>query len=198
MDAWLANVIRQIILYSLPLLISLTLVGMLEARLRGQAMPHPFHPIAWRGTWLPWLAGLLFTRGVIIALPQPQQTGIIAAAARLLGHAGLTLAGFLLYTWSLHHMGESGLPPLHHWWAKVLMYFNLCMVTLHLLPLPGMMMGEWLATTRHGRPRAASLTPERGLWLWVVIAASPLRDWSLGAWLVYPAYEWLATAANHL
>lgn len=150
MDEWLTIVIRQLILYSLPVLVSLTLVVLLESRLTGRDIPHPFFAIFWRGTWLPLLASMAFHRGMIIALPNILETGIRASAIRFGAHFLLCLLGLLLFSWSLAHQMPTGLPPLHHWWAKVLMFFNLCMACLHLLPLPGMLVGECLIKTRAG------------------------------------------------
>jgi len=199
-EAWLEIVIRQIILYSLPMLISLSVVGMLEARLIARPMPHAFYPLSWRAAWLPCLVAIMFQRAVIFSLPRYVDSGLQAAAARLAGHALLCALGFLLYAWSLGHPAAMGLPPLHHWWAKVLMFFNLCMLFLHLLPLPGMLCGEWAL------PRLARRWPGFGvllnpsaeamlLWLWVLLAASPLPDAILGAYGIFPVYAQMATWA---
>ena len=117
---------------------------------------------------------------------------------RLIGHALLCIIGFVLYAWSLAHQAPSGLPPLHHWWAKVLMYFNLCMVALHLLPLPLLLIGELFA--RNPRLRALSPGRRRSLsWLALTLfVATPLLDLSLGAVVIYPVYEWLSSVAVQL
>jgi len=199
-EAWLEIVIRQIILYSLPMLISLSVVGMLEARLISKPMPHAFYPLSWRAAWLPLLASIMFQRAVIFSLPRYAHPGLHAAAARLAGHVLLCALGFLLYAWSLGHPAAMGLPPLHHWWAKVLMFFNLCMLFLHLLPLPGMLFGEWVLPrlARRWTSFAILLKPSASgviLWLWVLLAASPLPDAILGAYGIFPVYAQMATWA---
>jgi len=202
-DAWLEIVIRQIILYSLPMLVSLSMVGMIEARLSGRSLPHAFYPLRWKAAWLPCLASILFHRAVIFSLPRSISSGALPAAYRLTGHLLLCLLGFLLYAWSLAHPAVAGLPPLHHWWAKVLMYFNLCMVFLHLLPLPGMLLGEWLLPRlekRYSRVAASisSRFEDVSLWLWIALAASPLPDAILGAYGIFPVYAQVATWATGL
>ncbi|ATX82871.1 hypothetical protein Ga0123462_2034 [Mariprofundus ferrinatatus] len=196
MDEWFNIVVRQLILYTLPLLVSLTMVVLAEARLSGIKSPHPFFAISWKGSWIPLLVAIFLHRGVIVALPRPLAKGIRPAVVRLLAHGALCLVGFILYTWSLSHQPPTGLPPLHHWWAKVLMFFNLCMVVLHLLPLPLLLMGElaeklpWL----RGLPKGESLP-------WIVLAllvATPLIDISLGSMLIYPIYESLSSMAVQL
>ncbi len=193
MDAWLANLLRQIILYSLPVLISLTLVSLLEARLTGRPLPHPFYPLSWRGSWLPLFAGLLFQRGLLIAPPRMLVPSLRATAARFAGHLLLCAAGFLLYSLSLGHRPPTGLPPLHHWWAKVLMFFNLCMAALHLLPLPGQMLGALLAYRGGMR-----ITEQASVVLLTLLATSPLLDWLLGGLIVFPVYEMLSSLAHRL
>jgi len=198
MDEWFTIVVRQLILYSLPVLISLTLVNMIEARVDGKTSPHPFFAISWKGCWIPFFTALCFHRGVIIALPNPLSSGIRPAVVRLIAHALLCIIGFFLYSWSLAHQAPSGLPPLHHWWAKVLMYFNLCMVALHLLPLPLLLIGELFANN----PLLRALPPERSRSLsWLALTlfvATPLLDLSLGAVIIYPIYEWLSSVAVQL
>ncbi len=194
MDEWLQNVVRQLILYSLPVVISLTLVILAETKLCRQQSPHPFYAIFWRGTWLPLLAGLCFQRGVIIALPQPQMLHLKAAAIRFSAHLFLTLLGFLLYSWSLAHQPPIGLPPLHHWWAKVLMFFNLCMAAIHLLPLPMLLIGALLKPCM---PQYLHFGNKNWL-LITLLTASPLLDITLGNYIIYPIYEDLSTLANHL
>ncbi|MDQ6981783.1 MAG: hypothetical protein Q9M08_02085 [Mariprofundus sp.] len=196
MAEWLTILIRQLILYSLPVLISLTLVVLLESRLTRTTIPHPFFAVFWRGTWCPLLASMAFHRGIIIALPNLLMSGIKPAAIRFIGHCLLCLLGFVLFSWSLAHQAPTGLPPLHHWWAKVLMFFNLCMACLHLLPLPGLLVGECLINSSAGNiiRRYASNN-----YNWLVIAAlaaSPLLDVLLGATVVFPVYEFLSNQAQ--
>ncbi|MDQ6973037.1 MAG: hypothetical protein Q9M30_10335 [Mariprofundaceae bacterium] len=203
MDAWLEIVIRQIILYSLPVLVSLSMVGMFEARMMSRPLPHAFYPLSWRVAWLPLLVAIMFHRAVIFALPRPVHEDKYAALMRLSAHGLLCGIGFLLYAWSLGHAPAQGLPPLHHWWSKVLMYFNLCMVFLHLLPLPGMLVGEWVLPRLASRfPLCAQRMSRFGdvgvLWLWLVLAASPLPDAILGAYGIFPLYAEMATSAVHL
>jgi len=195
MDGWLENVIRQIILYSLPVLISLTTVSLVESKLSGKDIPTPFHTIGWSGTWLPWLASILFSRAMIIALPQPLDNGQLPAIYRAGGHLVLCIIGFFLYSWSLSHPPVTGLPPLHHWWAKVLMFYNLCMVGLNLLPLAGQWLGE-IVLARLPSDIAASLSDPRGsAVMYAILAATPLLDWTIGAIVIFPIYEKLASLA---
>jgi len=84
------------------------------------------------------LVAISFHRAIIFAMPQPVASGFKAAAIRAVSHLLLSAIGFVLYTVSLHWQPPTGLPPLHHWWCKVLMFFNLCMVSLHLIPLPSL------------------------------------------------------------
>ncbi len=198
MDEWLNIVIRQLILYSLPVLVSLTLVVLLESRLSKTAIPHPFYAILWRGTWLPLLASLAFHRGIIIALPKPLASGVKIATARFVAHCLLCLLGFLLFSWSLAHQMPSGLPPLHHWWAKVLMFFNLCMACLHLLPLPGLLAGECLLISRWREIICRHFNLKHGWIILTLLAASPILDLLLGASVVFPIYESMSSAANAL
>jgi len=195
MDEWLTIVIRQLILYSLPVLVSLTLVILAESRLTGATIPHPFFAIGWRGTWLPLLASIAFHRGIIIALPNSLTSGVKTASVRLLAHVVLCVLGFVLFSWSLHHQAPTGLPPLHHWWAKVLMFFNLCMVGLHLLPLPGQWLGECLMARPPGLNIQSYLSKQHVWLVMTVLAASPLLDFVLGATVVFPAYESLSNLA---
>jgi len=196
MDEWLTIVIRQLILYSLPVLISLTVVVLFESRQTGAAIPHPFFAILWRGTWLPLLASMAFHRGIIIALPNSLMSGIKPAAVRFIAHCLLCLLGFVLFSWSLAHQLPTGLPPLHHWWAKVLMFFNLCMACLHVLPLPGLLVGECLMHSSAGKIIRPYI---HNNWLvMTVLAASPLLDLALGAVVVFPIYEFLSNQAVHI
>ncbi|MDQ6976302.1 MAG: hypothetical protein Q9M22_07050 [Mariprofundaceae bacterium] len=194
-ETWLALFIRQIIFYMLPVMVSLTMVSMLESRLTGQPISHPFHAIAWKNTWWPMLAGMVFHRAVIIALPQPFVYSFFTASIRCAGHCLCLLAGFFLYSWVLQHQAPTGLPPLHQWWAKVFMYFNLCMAVLHLLPMPGMVVGEWLY--KHGYFPALFYAFMRYYqhWFWLLIGALPLLDMVAGKYIIYPTYGWLATLA---
>jgi len=202
MDEWLNIVTRQLIIYSLPVLISLTLVVLMEARLRATTIPHPFFSIAWRGTWLPLLAALAWHRGIIIALPSPlpnsQPSGVKTSIIRCLAHALLCLLGFLLFSWSLAHPIDTGLPPLTHWWAKVLMFFNLCMLCLHLLPVPGMLAGECLLASRWGNNiRHHTFCKHQHSWIILtLLAASPLLDIVLGSLVIFPIYESMSNAAT--
>jgi len=198
MEAWLSIVLRQIILYSLPVLISLTCISLLESRLCRKPMPHPFFAISWRGSWLPLLAAIAFHRGMLIAPTRPLQFGPAAAAIRFFCHVFLCILGFLLYAWSLHHQAPAGLPPLHHWWAKVFMFFNLCMAAMHFLPLPHFFIGEWLVLTAPGK-KIASRLEETGIVIgMVMLAASPLLDWLLGSRIVFPVYKILSSLAYSL
>jgi len=201
MDEWLNIVVRQITLYLLPVIISLTLVCLIEKRYAHAAIPHPFFAIAWRGTWWPFLASICFTRGIIFALPNPLKSGLKPAFVRFLAHLFLTSLGLILYTWSLSHQAPAGLPPLHHWWAKVFMFFNLCMLGIHLLPLPNLLFGEWLIARRHKHHLlhvyAEQLTSQRYLWLITLLAASPMIDVMIGTTIIFPIYEQLASIAAH-
>ncbi|MDQ6967767.1 MAG: hypothetical protein Q9M14_03685 [Mariprofundaceae bacterium] len=203
MDEWFNIVIRQITLYLLPVIISLTLVCLIERRYtQTSSTPHPFFAIAWRGTWWPFLASICFTRGIIFALPQPLKSGLRPAFIRFSAHFFLTFLGFMLYTWSLSHQAPTGLPPLYHWWAKVFMFFNLCMLGIHLLPLPNLLFGEWVMSQSHRHPLLLAYTQQitirqRHLWLITLLAASPIIDISIGATAIFPIYEQLAVIATH-
>lgn len=198
MEAWLMIVSRQLFLYSLPVLVSLTLVVWLESRLTKAAIPHPFFAIKWRGTWFPLLAAIAFHRAIIIALPHSLRPGITAAAVRFFAHVLLCLLGFLLFSWSLANQEPVGLPSLQHWWAKVLMFFNLCMAGLHLLPLPGLLAGECLAGLGLGRFVKPWLRREHGWLVLTVLAATPLLDLVLGAYVIFPVYASLSDWAADL
>ena len=198
MEAWLTIVVRQAILYSLPVVVSLTVIGAVEAMaLRRHAASSAFpHSLAWQGAWLPLAASIAFGRAVIIALPRPVGTGASAALFRLMGHMGLCLTGWLLYTLALTHTPPIGPPPLYQWWAKVLMFFNLCLICLHLLPLPGMFIGECLlATTPLCRLREW-LEP-RAVWIITALAATPLLDIFPGH-ITFRLYEALVNQASGL
>ncbi len=199
MDAWLEIITRQFMLYSLPVIISLSVAGMLEARfLPSEKRPKkPFHNLAWKGTWLPFIASILLGRAVIIAPPRPVEPGIRTALIHLAAHVALCATGWLLYTWALAHQPPAGLPPLHHWWAKVLMYFNLCMACMHLLPLPGMLIGE-LLFSRQSLRRIGDWMAAYSVWLLTLIAALPLLDALAGQSVIFPIYEMLASQAASL
>lgn len=176
-------------------MVSLTTVSMLESRFTKEKMPHPFYPIAWKGTWWPMLAALCMHRGVIIALAQPINYNVHAAYIRFLGHAACCIVGYLLYSWMLQHQSPVGLPPLHQWWAKVLMYFNLCVAIMHLLPLPGMLVGELLSRSGWYSPVYYTMAQHYQVWLWLLLSLSPLLDLFPGTYLIYPIYEWLISQA---
>jgi hypothetical protein len=198
MDSWFEIIIRQLILYSLPVLISLTCVTMVEASLLKKTAPHPFYAISWRGTWLPLLASLAFHRGIIIALPNTLEHSVKSAAMRFATHGILCLLGFLLYTWSLTQQAPAGLPPVHHWWAKVLMFFNLCMACLHLLPLPGLLADKALSKIKAARHVSTYLNEQRSVLILTLLAASPLLDLILGSSIIFPIYESLSSLARNL
>jgi len=198
MEAWLAIIIRQVILYSLPVVVSLTVVGAVEAMaLRRHAASSAFpHSLPWHGAWLPLAASITFGRAVIIALPRPLGTGVPAALFRLTGHLGLCLAGWLLYALALAHTPSIGPPPLYQWWAKVLMFFNLCLICLHLLPLPGMLIGECLLATAPLR-RLREWLEARVIWIITALAATPLLDIFPGH-IIFRLYEALVNQASGL
>jgi len=202
MDEWLMIVSRQLSLYSVPVLVSLTLVVLLESRLTKTAIPSPFFAIKSFGTWMPLLAAIAFHRGIIIALPNSLGVGIKPAAVRFGAHSLLCLLGFLLFSWSLSNQVPTGLPSLQHWWAKVLMYFNLCMAGLHLLPLPGLLAGECLANSALGglikRRINRKLSRKQSWLIFTILAASPLLDLILGAYVVFPIYTLLSDLATNL
>ncbi len=198
MDSWFEIIVRQLILYSLPVLISLTCVTIIEARLLNKTIPHPFYAIAWHGTWLPLLASLAFHRGIIIALPNTMESNIRSTSLRFAIHVALCLLGFLLYTWSLALQAPAGLPPVHHWWAKVLMFFNLCMACLHLLPLPDMLVGQVLSKTKMAIFISTFMSGRHGVLILTLLAASPLLDLILGSHIIFPIYESLSSLARDL
>ena len=196
MDAWLEIVIRQFMLYSLPVVISLSIAGMLESALlpADKRPKNPLHSLTWKGSWLPFVASILLGRAVIIAPPRPVEPGVRTALIHLAAHAVLCIIGWLLYAWALAHQLPTGLPPLHHWWAKVLMYFNLCMACLHLLPLPGMLIGEWLLSLKALQKIGEKISAYT-VWILVLIAALPLLDALTGQTVIFPIYEMLASQA---
>ncbi|MDQ6964909.1 MAG: hypothetical protein Q9M13_08330 [Mariprofundales bacterium] len=196
MDEWITIVIRQLFIYLLPVMVSFSIVQIAECLWWHKQPPNPLFAISWRTAWLPLLTGIAFHRATIFALPQPVTKGVEAATVRTASHLLLTAAGFALYTASLHWQPPTGLPPLHHWWCKTFMFFNLCMVAIHLLPLPSLLMGEWLLSRDH---QLISWLQEKFMrapnWWICLLAASPLLDLTIGAWIVYSPYEQLSTWA---
>ncbi len=199
MEAWLQIVVRQAILYSLPVVISLSLVGAIEAATMPQKRRPGqfFYPLRWGGVWWPLIASIGMHRAVIIALPKPISPGIRPALIRLCSHFLLTVVGWMLYLWALGFQQPAGLPPLHFWWAKVLMFFNLCMLAMHLLPMPGMLVGECLRSSRFGK-HLPLWWEKHEVWLFTLLAASPLLDILPGNYLIYPVYEPLASLADRI
>jgi len=197
MDAWLQIVVRQLMLYSLPVIVSLSCTAMFVAWINRTPLKHPFAGIAGRAVWLPLLAAISLHRGIIITGYGKLTPGVKVAATRLLAQTLLCLVGVLLYAWSLGHMPSAGLPPLHHWWAKVLMFFNLCMIGMHLLPLPGQLVGEWLRRKQQFQLIERIETMHMGWLLLTLLAASPLLDLLLGAGIIFPVYESLTGFATH-
>lgn len=195
MDEWLMIVSRQLLLYSLPVLISLSLVVLLESHLTRATIPHPFFAIKWRGTWLPLLAGIVFHRAILIALPNLLREGVKPAVVRFCAHCLLCLLGFLLFSWSLQSQESIGLPSLQHWWIKVFMFFNLCMASLHLLPLPGLLAGECLAKSALGDLVSRWISRKHSWLVLMALAASPLLDLILGAYVIFPIYASLSDLA---
>lgn len=194
MEAWLEYVVRQLILYSLPVMVSLTLACWLEILWTrtsppGQAL-HALHtPTAWG---LP-LLGIAVHQPVVLAFGQPVREGVQGAAARLAAHLLLLAAGFLLYAWALAVQPVQGVPPLHQWWAKLMMYFNLCVVMAHLLPLPGLLAGEIL------RYRFRLSLPIRAGWtILALLSLTPLLQALIGRPLIFPLYQQLAIQAAAL
>jgi hypothetical protein len=199
MEAWLQIVIRQTILYSLPVILSLSVVGGIEA-IRQPAEKRPtqlFSPLRWGGFWWPLAASIAMHRAVIIAIPRPVSAGIRPAMMRFLGHVILAIIGWILYMWAIGFRPPAGIPPLHFWWAKVLMYFNLCMLAMHLLPLPGMVAGEWFRSSRAG-VYLPLWWEKYDVWLFTLLAASPILDLFLGRFFIYPLYEPLASMADRV
>ncbi|MDQ6980574.1 MAG: hypothetical protein Q9M46_03780 [Ghiorsea sp.] len=195
MEVWIEMVMRQCMLYSFPLLLTLTVVPLLEAYCL-KCKPS----LMWKGAWLPFVVSIVFMRGIIVGLPKPQRQGLHAALLRFGLHAVLCLLGFLLYTWALQHASPVGLPPLHHWWAKVLMYLNLCLMGLHVLPLPSMVMGELLFSFSPLKIFAPWLRNQVFFMLIpvLVLLVTPLLDILLGGNIVFPIYEQLASWATSI
>ncbi len=194
MEAWLEYAIRQIILYSLPVVISLTVTGWIERYLTKSEPPaNPFHALCTYSAWALPLAAIAVHQPVILALGKPARSTLKATAARFFAHLLLMAIGFALYAWALTHQPPAGLPPLHQWWAKLLMYFNLCVVMAHLLPLPELLMGE--IVQRYIRLPAI---PHLTLITLVVLSITPTLNWLIGQPLIYPVYEELAKQASSL
>lgn len=81
------------------------------------------------------------------------------------------------------------------------MFFNLCMLGIHLLPLPGLLLGEWLVT-QSKQPRLLQrygqmMTQQHALYVLAICAASPVLDVSIGGFFVFPVYEQLASIAGN-
>jgi len=194
MEAWLEYAIRQIILYSIPVVVSLTVVGWIETRLTGSEPPaNPFHALTAYSAWALPLIAIAVHQPVILAFGRPVQTSLKAATARFSVHLLLTALGLAFYGWALASQPPTGMPPLHQWWAKVLMYFNLCVVMAHLLPLPGLLMGE--IVQRYVRLPAI---PHLTLIVLSVLTITPLLNGLIGQPLIYPVYEELARQASAL
>jgi len=196
MEGWLEYVIRQIILYSLPVVISLTVAGWIERHLTKSEPPaNPFHALCAYSAWALPLIAIAVHQPVILALGKPVRPTLKAAASRFSAHLLLMAIGFALYTWALAHQPPTGLPPLHQWWAKVLMYFNLCIVIVHLLPLPGLLMGEIVQRyIPFSIPFPA--IPHLTVITLVILSITPLLNWLIGQPLIYPVYEELAKQAS--
>jgi len=194
MEAWLEYAIRQIILYSLPVVISLTITGWIERHLTKSDPPaNPFHALCAYSAWALPLIAIAVHQPVILALGKPVQPALKATISRFVAHVLLMVLGFALYAWALAHQPPTGLPPLHQWWAKVLMYFNLCVVMIHLLPLPDLLMGE--IVQRYIR---LPVIPHLTVIVLVILSITPLLNWLIGQPLIYPVYEELAKQASLL
>jgi len=194
MEGWLEYVIRQIILYSLPVVISLTVTGWVEHCLtKAEPSANPFHALNTYSAWALPLIAIAVHQPVILALGKPVSTGVKATASRFSAHLFLMLLGFALYAWALAHQPPTGLPPLHQWWAKVLMYFNLCIVMAHLLPLPELLMGE--IVRRYIRLPAI---PHLTLIALLILSITPLLNRFIGQPLIYPLYEELTKQTSAL
>ncbi|MDX8393296.1 MAG: hypothetical protein R8K21_01760 [Mariprofundales bacterium] len=144
--------------------------------------------------WLPFLACILFQRGFIIAFFSHDEKTAKSCLQHVLFHAILSILGFLLYAVSLQYAPIQGLPPVHHWWAKVFMFFNLCMIAIHLLPITAC----WLAYHCQDRIKFLmqyQLPDSYAVISMTILAATPIFDWLLGGYLIFPIYEWLATQA---
>jgi len=190
--------IRQIILYSLPVVISLTVTGWIERHLTKSEPPtNPFHALNTYSAWALPLIAIAVHQPVILALGKPVHSTLKATVVRFSAHLLLMLLGFALYTWALAHQPPTGLPPLHQWWAKVLMYFNLCIVMVHLLPLPGLLVGE---IVQRYIPFSIPFPtiPHLTVIVLVILSITPLLNWLIGQPLIYPVYEELAKQASSL
>ncbi len=194
MEAWLTYAIWQIILYSLPVMISVTMAGWAECSLTKSEPPaNPFHALSAYSAWALPMIAIAVHQPVILSLGRPAHPTLKATLARFCAHLLLMILGFVLYAWSLAHRPPAGLPPLHQWWAKVLMYFNLCVVMVHLLPLPELLMGK--IVQRYIRLPAI---PQITVITLVVLSITPLLNWLIGQPLIYPVYEALAKQASLL
>ncbi len=194
MEGWLEYVIRQIILYSLPVVISLTVAGWIERHLiKSEPPANPFHALNTYTAWVLPLIAIAVHQPVILALGKPVHSTLKATVARFSTHLLLMLLGFALYTWALAKQPPAGVPPLHQWWAKVLMYFNLCVVMVHLLPLPELLMGK--IVQRYIR---LPVIPHLTVITLVILSITPLLNWLIGQPLIYPVYEELAKQASSL
>jgi len=80
----------------------------------------------------------------------------------------------------------------------VLMFFNLCMACLHLLPLPGQLVGECLMKSPSGHVISRYCKPRHTWLVLTVLAASPLLDYMLGRTIVYQVYESMSSLAIHV
>jgi len=186
LEIGLESILRQVILYSLPVIISISVIGMVQHRKDNTAA---FDVFAWHGSYLPIFIGIFLHRGVLVALPRMHQPSISQSTKHVLTHVVLCITGYVLYQWTIPNGNNYGLPPLHHWWAKVLMFYNLCMIFLHLLPLPNLFMGEVLL---HYNPQYATRYRKHGLTILCLVIAFTFIDISLGTWLIYPIYEHMA------
>jgi len=192
MEGWLEYAIRQIILYSLPVVISLTVAGWIECRLTKSEPPaNPFHALCAYSAWALPLLAIAIHQPVILALGKPVHPTLKATVARFSAHLLLMAIGFALYAWALAHQPPTGLPPLHQWWAKVLMYFNLCIIMVHALPLPELLTGKIVQRYVH-LPAIPHLT----VIVLVILSITPLLNWLIGQPLIYPVYEELAKQAS--
>lgn len=191
MASWMEIVLRQVILYSLPVAITLTLLQLQD----GEEKPQ--RGFDWGGFLIPMATAIAFHRAVIVALPRPGREGIRPAIMRMFMHGVLAVLGWMLFTLNLRYMGSAGTPSLWHWWIKVFMFFNLCMTVMHILPLPGMLVGECLLRMR---PLASRRRPFYAHWPWLVgaIAASPLLDLLPGRLLIFPIYDQISRLAVKL
>ncbi len=196
MAGWFEIVIRQMILYSLPVVITLSILWMQQQEMDDKAGAAQ-RGVDWAGALLPLVAAIVFHRAVIVAFPRSPRSGVREAGLRFATHCVLAIIGWMLFTLSLRYQATVGTPPLYHWWVKVLMFFNLCMAAMHLLPLPGMLVGAWVLRL----PACAHwCRPLHDHWPWfaAALAASPLLDLLSGRLLIFPVYEQLSRFAIRL